>query len=209
MRQRGILVRPRVVGISGLLLPFLLAALTACGTTEKGSADRLGTPASGLPRATAAPTASSDPNRSPVPDQGDQGLEAHAAVTAYQAWWDVRTEAFKRSNSDGTALGQYATGNALSEALLSLTQLHDAKLVMTGAPKTSPLVKTLDLQASPPTATIEDCLDVSGWHQVDAATQQIKDPQQRPSRYPVTAVLKRYGNRWLIADFTREVTKTC
>ncbi|MFG2692300.1 hypothetical protein [Kitasatospora sp. NPDC048407] len=209
MRQRGIPVRPRGVGISGLLLPFLLTALTACGATEKGSADRLGTPESGLPRATNSATGKADPSRSPVPDQGDQGLEAHSVVTAYQAWWDVRADVFERSNSDGTALGQYATGPALSEALLSLTQLHDAKLVMTGRPRTSPVVKSMNLQASPPTATIEDCLDVSGWHQADAGTKQIKDPQQRLTRYPATAVLKRYGNRWLIADFTREVTKTC
>ncbi|MFJ5921778.1 hypothetical protein ACIQF6_04115 [Kitasatospora sp. NPDC092948] len=209
MRQRGIPVRPKGVGIGGLLLPFLLTALTACGATDKGSADRLGTPSSGLPRATATGGASGGPSYRPVPDQGAQGLEANSAVTAYQSWWDARVAAFERSNSDGTALGQYATGNALSEALLSLTQLHDAKLVMTGAPKTSPIVKELDLQANPPTATIEDCLDVSGWHQADAATLQIKDPQQRLTRYPATAVLKRYGNRWLIADFTREVTKTC
>ncbi|MFD7640484.1 hypothetical protein ACFV4P_07510 [Kitasatospora sp. NPDC059795] len=209
MRQRGTLVRPKAVGISGLLLPFLLTALTACGATEKGSADRLGTPASGLPRASAGPTGNDDPQRSPVPDQGTQGLDAHNAVTSYQSWWDVRAEVFQRSNSDGTSLNQYATGNALGEALLSLNRLHDAKLVMTGRPKTSPLLKSLDLNAKPPVATVEDCLDVTDWHQVDATTHEIKDPPQRLSRYPATAVLKKYGNRWLIADFTREVTKTC
>ncbi|MFD8595512.1 hypothetical protein ACFV1L_10965 [Kitasatospora sp. NPDC059646] len=209
MRQRGILVRPGAVGISGLLLPFLLTVLTACGSAEKGSADRLGTPASGLPRATASGGPSTGADRSPVPDQGVQGIEAHNAVTAYQSWWDVRTEVFERSNSDGTALGQYATGPALSEALLSLAQLHDAKLVMTGRAKTSPVVRNLDLKANPPTATVEDCLDVTDWHQADAATRQIKDPKPRLSRYPATALLKKYGNRWLIADFTPEVAKTC
>ncbi|MGW4380210.1 hypothetical protein [Kitasatospora sp. NPDC004531] len=209
MRQRVILVRPKAVGIGGLLLPFLLAAVTACGAAEKGSADRLGTPASGLPRAAGSPTVQADSGRGPVPDQGVEGIEAHNAVTAYQSWWDVRSQVFERSNSDGTSLSQYATGNALSDAQLSLNRLHDAKLVMTGRPKTAPVVKNLDLKANPPVATIDDCLDVTDWHQIDPATRQTKDPAQRLSRYPATAVLKKYGNRWLIADITREVTKTC
>ncbi|MFD7731157.1 hypothetical protein ACFV6F_12330 [Kitasatospora phosalacinea] len=130
-------------------------------------------------------------------------------MTAYQGWWDVQVDVLGRSDSDGLALRQYATGAAFTDTAISLTQLHDAKLVMVGRPRTSPVLKSLDLQANPPTATIDDCLDVSDWHQADATTKEIKDPQQRLSRFPATAVLKKYGNRWLIADFTREVTKTC
>ncbi|RKE22578.1 hypothetical protein [Streptomyces sp. TLI_171] len=206
MRQRGILVRPGAVGISGLLLPFLL---TACSATPTGSTDRLGTPAPSLPRATAAATATGGASSAPVPDGGTEGLAGGDALTTYQYWWKVQIDVLGRSDSDGNALRQYATSAALSETLLSVTRLHDAKLVMIGAPRTSPIVKSLDLQANPPTATIDDCVDVSDWHQADADTKQIKDPQQRLSRYPATAVLKKYGNRWLIADFTREVTKTC
>lgn len=206
MRQRGILVRPGAVGISGLLLPFLL---TACSAGGAGSADRLGTPQSSLPRTSASATAGGSAGSSPLPKEGAQALDGNSAVTAYQTWWGVQIAVFQRPDSDGTALRQYATGTALSDTLITLTQLHDAKLVMTGQPRTSPVLKTLDLQANPPTATIEDCLDVSDWHQVDASSKQNKDPQQRLSRYPATALLKKYGNRWLIADFTREVTKTC
>ncbi|MDR3036745.1 MAG: hypothetical protein LBV78_27190 [Kitasatospora sp.] len=206
MRQRSILVRPGAVGISGLLLPFLL---TACSATGTGSADRLGTPSGTLPRATATAPATASPTGSPVPKEGAQGLAGNDAVTAYQDWWDVQVDVFGRPDSDGVALRQYATGTAFTDTAISLTQLHDNKLVMVGQPRTAPVLKSLDLQANPPTATIDDCLDVSGWHQADAATKEIKDPQQRLSRYPATALMKKYGNRWLIADFTREVTKTC
>ncbi|GLW68136.1 hypothetical protein Kpho02_04350 [Kitasatospora phosalacinea] len=206
MRQRSILVRPGAIGISGLLLPFLL---TACSASGAGSADRLGTPSANLPRPTATTTAAPAPTGSPVPKEGAQGLEGNGAVTAYQDWWDVQVEVLGRSDSDGVELRQYATGTAFTDTAISLTQLHDARLVMVGRPRTSPVLKSLDLQANPPTATIDDCLDVSDWHQADAATKEIKDPQQRLSRFPATAVLKKYGNRWLIADFTREVTKTC
>ncbi|MFB7947911.1 hypothetical protein ACFC6L_23695 [Kitasatospora phosalacinea] len=206
MRQRSILVRPGAVGISGLLLPFLLTACSASGT---GSADRLGTPSATLPRATATTTTAATPPGSPVPREGAEGLDGNSAVTAYQGWWDVQVDVLGRSDSDGLALRQYATGAAFTDTAISHTQLHDAGLVMVGRPRTSPVLKSLDLQANPPTATIDDCLDVSDWHQADATTKEIKDPQQRLSRFPATAVLKKYGNRWLIADFTREVTKTC
>ncbi|WP_030460354.1 hypothetical protein [Kitasatospora sp. NRRL B-11411] len=206
MRQRSILVRPGAVGISGLLLPFLL---TACSATGTGSADRLGTPSGTLPRATATAPAAASPSGSPAPKEGPEGVEGHNAVTTYQSWWDVQVQVLGRSDSDGVALRQYATGAAFTDTAISLTQLHDSKLVMVGQPRTAPVLKSLDLQANPPTATIDDCLDVSDWHQADAATKQIKDPKQRLSRYPATALMKKYGNRWLIADFTREVTKTC
>ncbi|MEU5384880.1 hypothetical protein ACWEPB_20615 [Kitasatospora cineracea] len=206
MRQRSILVRPGAVGISGLLLPFLL---TACSATGTGSADRLGTPSGTLPRATATAPAAASPTGSPVPGEGAQALDGNSAVTSYQSWWDVQVKVLGRSDSDGTPLRQYATGAAFTDTVISLTRLHDNKLVMVGQPRTSPVLKSLDLQANPPTATIDDCLDVSGWHQADATTKEIKDPPQRLSRYPATAVMKKYGNRWLIADFTREVAKTC
>ncbi|QKW22831.1 hypothetical protein HUT16_30400 [Kitasatospora sp. NA04385] len=130
-------------------------------------------------------------------------------MTAYQAWWDVQVDVLGRSDSDGTPLRQYATGSAFTETVISLTQLHDNKLVMIGRPRTSPILKSLDLQANPPTATVEDCLDVTGWHQADASTKEIRDPQPRLSRYPATVVMKKYGNRWLVAEFTREEGKSC
>ncbi|BAJ32179.1 hypothetical protein KSE_64200 [Kitasatospora setae KM-6054] len=189
-----------------MLLPFLLTACSAAGT---GSADRLGTPDASLARATSTTTPDNGPTGTPVPHQGVQGLEGNEAVTAYQGWWNVQVDVLGRSDSDGTPLRQYATGNAFSDTVISLTRLHDNKLVMAGRPRTSPTLKSLDPQANPPTATIGDCLDVTDWHQVDATTKEIRDPQQRLSRYPATAVMKKYGNRWLITDFTREVDKTC
>ncbi|MFJ1751372.1 hypothetical protein [Kitasatospora sp. NPDC088134] len=199
-------MRPGAVGLGGLLLPFLL---TACSATPTGSTDRLGTPTTDHPRPTTTTTTAPTTPGAPIPDQGAEGLQGNDAVTAYRSWWDTQVQLFGRSDSDGMALRQYGTAAALSDTLASLTRLHDAKLVMIGNPHISPVIKSLDLNGNPATATISDCLDVTDWHQADAATKQIKDPKQRLSRYPATALLKKYGNRWLIADFTREVTKTC
>ncbi|MEV4555392.1 hypothetical protein AB0K51_00180 [Kitasatospora sp. NPDC049285] len=206
MRQHGIPLRPGAVGISGLVLAFLL---TGCGSGGAGSADRLGTPSANLPTAAATGSAAPAPSGTPVPSEGLEGAAGQAALTTYQSWWDAQADTFGRSDSDGTVLRLYATGTALGDTLATLDQLHRAKLVLIGKPRTSPVLKGLDLQANPATATITDCLDVTEWHQADAATKQIKDPQQRLSRYAATAVLRKSGNRWLIVDFTREVAKAC
>ncbi|WP_431681767.1 hypothetical protein [Kitasatospora sp. KL5] len=134
---------------------------------------------------------------------------ARAVLTTYRAWWQAQADAFARSDSDGSQLRSYSTGRALSEALASLHQLHDAKLVMTGSPRNSALVKRLDLATDPQTAVVEDCLDVSDWHQADASSGAVKDPAQRFTRYPATVSLRRDGSRWVIVDFEREVGRTC
>ncbi|MEU8919853.1 hypothetical protein AB0D10_02810 [Kitasatospora sp. NPDC048545] len=131
------------------------------------------------------------------------------ALKTYQDWWQAQTEAFARTDSDGFTLESYSSGRALSDALVGLRQLHDAKLVMIGTPRNSAVVKAIDLKADPQTAVIEDCVDVSDWHRVDAVTRAAKDPAQRLNRYPATASLRWFQARWLIYDFKREVDRTC
>ncbi|WP_344635924.1 hypothetical protein [Kitasatospora cystarginea] len=144
-----------------------------------------------------------------APTEGPEGAVGRVVLRAYQDWWDAQTAAFAQSGSDGSQLQVYSTGLALSEAVASLHQLHETKLVMIGSPHNSPVVKAIDLASDPQTASIEDCLDVSDWHQADAATKALRDPKQRFSRYPATAGLRRTNGRWMIVDFKREVDRTC
>ncbi|MEV6206692.1 hypothetical protein [Kitasatospora sp. NPDC051914] len=134
---------------------------------------------------------------------------ARAVLTTYRAWWDAKVDAFGRSDSDGSQLQAYSTGQALSDSLASLHQLHESKLVMTGGPRTSPVVRELDVAANPQTAEIEDCLDVTGWHQADPATKAIRDPAQRLTRYVSITRLRKTGASWTIVEVTREVGRTC
>ena len=131
------------------------------------------------------------------------------AVKTYQNWWQAQAEAFGRPDSDGSALAQYSSGRALSDTLVGLRQLHDAKVVMAGTPRNSAVVKAIDLKADPQTAVIEDCVDLSDWHRVDAVTGAAKDPGGRLNRYVATASLRRFQEHWLIYEFTREVDRTC
>ncbi|GAA2148542.1 hypothetical protein GCM10009760_40710 [Kitasatospora kazusensis] len=206
MRQRGILVRSGVVGVGGL---FLLTFLTACsGDGPAGSADRLA--ASGATGQAAPVTPSGGSGTGAIaPTQGPEGAVGRVVLMAYQSWWDAQTDAFSRSGSDGSQLRALSTGLALSGALASLHQLHEAKLVMTGAPRNSPVVKTLNPIADPQTSVIEDCLDVTDWHQADSVTKAPKDPPQRLTRYIATVSLRKSDGRWMIVDFKREVGRTC
>ncbi|WP_104819499.1 hypothetical protein [Kitasatospora sp. MMS16-BH015] len=118
-------------------------------------------------------------------------------------------KAFGQTGSDSSWLSGVASGKALSDSVATMKQLHEAKLVMKGAPRTAPVVSTLTPADKPTAATVKDCLDVSGWHQVDAANGALKDPAQRLSRYPATVKLSQVNGSWIVIDVTREVGKTC
>ncbi|MFB7471797.1 hypothetical protein [Kitasatospora sp. NPDC056184] len=207
MRRRGIVLRPGAVGASALVLALLLGG--CAGSGSGGSTDRLGTNAPTVAGVTAVPPSGGSANVGNAPTDGPEGSAARAALSAYQDWWQAQAEAFGKADSDGSRFEIFASGKALTEALVNLRQLHEAKLVMTGEPRNSAVVKSVDLTADPHTAVIEDCLDVSGWHQADAATLAVKDPPDRLNRYVATVSLRLFQTRWLINEFKREVGRTC
>ncbi len=207
MRQRGNVLRPGAVGVAGAVMVVLLSSCGASG--DAGSADRLGTSAPSVAAVTPVTPSSGSGTDGIAPTDGPEGAIGRDALRAYQDWWAAQTDAFSRSDSDGSQLQVYSTGKALSEALANLHQLHEAKLVMIGSPRNSPVVKTIDIKADPPTAVLSDCLDVTGWHQTDATTHETKAPQQGLTRYGATVSLRKSGARWLIVEFEREVDRTC
>ncbi len=207
MRQRGNVLRPGAVGVGGVVIVMLLSSCGGSGGA--GSADRLGTSAPSVAAVTPVTPSGGSGTDGIAPTDGPEGAVGRAALRAYQDWWAAQVDALGRSDSDGSQLRAYSTGKALSEALANLHQVHEAKLVMVGSPRNSPVVKAIDLKADPQTAVVADCLDVTGWQQADAASGAIKAPKQALTRYGATVSLRRSGARWLIVDFEREVDRTC
>lgn len=207
MRQRVNVLRPGAVGVGGAVLALLLGACAGGGSG--GSVDHLGTAAPTVAGVAPVTPSSGSSNASIAPTDGSEGATGRAALRAYQDWWQAQAELFGRSDLDGYALEQYSSGRALSDALSGLRQLHDAKVVMTGTPHNSPVVKSVGLKTDPQTAVIEDCVDLTGWHRVDAVTGAAKDPAQRLNRYVATASLRLFQAHWLIYEFKREVDRTC
>ncbi|MBV6697895.1 hypothetical protein [Kitasatospora aureofaciens] len=207
MRQRGNVLRPEAVGVGGVVLVMLLSACASSGAA--GSVDRLGTGAPTVAGVNPITPSGGSVNAGIAPTTGPEGSAARLVLKTYQDWWQAQTQAFGDKDSDGIGLETYSSGKALSDTLVGLRQLHDAKLVMTGAPRNSAVVTAVDLKADPRTAVIEDCLDVSDWHRVDAATKAAREPVGRVNRYVATASLRWFQARWLIYDFKREADRTC
>ncbi|MFJ9839459.1 hypothetical protein ACIRYZ_03190 [Kitasatospora sp. NPDC101155] len=207
MRQRGNVLRPGAVVVGGAVLVLLLGACASGGAD--GSVDRLGSPAATVAGVNPLTPSGGSVNASIAPTDGPEGARGRLALRTYQDWWQAQAEAFGRTDSDGSALEAYSSGRALSDTLVGLRQLHDAKLVMTGTPRNSAVVKTIDLKADPQAAVIEDCVDLSDWHRVDAVTRTAKEPADRLNRYVATASLRWFQAHWLIYDFKREVDRTC
>ncbi|MFF8771127.1 hypothetical protein [Kitasatospora sp. NPDC015120] len=189
------------------MLALLLAGCASGGSG--GSTDRLGTSAPTVAGVTAVPPSGGSANVGNAPTDGPEGAAARLALSTYQDWWQAQAEEYGKTDSDGSRFRTFASGQALTDALVSLKRLQDAKLVMTGEPRTSAVVKSVDLTADPNTAVIEDCLDVSGWHQADAVTHAVKDPPDRLGRYVATVSLRQFQTRWLVNEFKREVGRTC
>ncbi|MER6399663.1 hypothetical protein ACFWA9_12350 [Kitasatospora sp. NPDC059973] len=184
--------------------------LTACGSGGgAGSVDHLGTAAPSVAGVNPVTPSGGSANVGIAPTEGPEGAAGRLALSTYQDWWQTQAADFARADSDGSQLETYSSGKALADALVNLRQLHDAKLVMIGAPRNSPVVKSVDLKADPQAAVIEDCLDVTDWHQADATTRAVKDPPRRLTRYIATVSLRQFQTRWLIYEFKREVDRTC
>lgn len=200
------LLRLRAIGVGAAASLTLFTA--ACGGGQAGVAQHLGTPASSGTGVVSVPSTATGEGAD-APTDGPQGAGGRVALRAYQDWWAAQIEVDGRSDSSGDQLRLTSSGQALGDALVSLRGLHAAKMVMSGTPRNSPVVKKVDLTSSPQSAEIEDCVDVTGWHQADAADGSIKDPPQRLSRYVARVVLRTIGSSWMVFEFNREAGRTC
>ncbi|MFG3512730.1 hypothetical protein [Streptomyces bobili] len=75
---------------------------------------------------------------------------------------------------------------------------HDAK------------VTSLDAVAKLPTATIEDCVDLSNWQTIDTRTNKVLPlPTNQPRRYVATATAEKWPNGWMVTDYVPDGARTC
>jgi hypothetical protein len=114
--------------------------------------------------------------------------------------------------ADGSDLSTYATSQALSDSYADLVRLDGDGLRMRGAPVSHPKVTSVGAMSGATgidQATVVDCLDVTGWHQVLAANGRIADPARRLTRYQVVATARTVGGVWMITQITRETDKPC
>jgi hypothetical protein len=133
-------------------------------------------------------------------------------LRAYQAFWTAQVQALNSGRVTGSGLKTYATGAALSAVDADAFRLTQAGLVMSGAPHESPQVTAISAVAAGSgvqSATIADCLDVTGWHQIDQKTRQLRDPAQRLTRYRVLVTARTVGGVWMISQVQNRTDSPC
>ncbi|WP_152627882.1 hypothetical protein [Streptacidiphilus neutrinimicus] len=186
---------------AAVLVGAVSVVLAACGNS--GSAQTLdGAPSNPV----------SAPPPSLRPAQGLSGPSAEVVLRAYRGYWSAQVRAMSTGHADGSDLSTYATGEALSDSYANVVRLVSAGLLMSGAPQIHPVVTSVGPLRGDPAeqqATLQDCLDVSGWHQVTAQGGRTSEPGDRLLRYPLEVTARTVGGAWMISQVTRETGRTC
>ena len=133
-------------------------------------------------------------------------------LRAYAGYWAAQVKALDSGVVTGSGLQTYSIGTALSGAYTDSQRLNQAGLLMSGAPRNHPAVTeigTVAPSSGVQSATVQDCLDITGWHQIDHSTRQLRDPAQRLTRYRVTATARTVGGVWMISEVREDTGQSC
>lgn len=95
-------------------------------------------------------------------------------------------------------LSGYLADPLLSRTLDRLRTMREAGIVVEGQPRFDPAVHELELGATPPTATVRDCVDATAWRDVFAETGDAVPGDGRPDQYVEWLELTLYDSGWLI-----------
>ncbi|MFI2361076.1 hypothetical protein ACH5AG_41310 [Streptomyces anulatus] len=167
----------------------LALALTGCGGGDDGAKPSAAPPAASSP--TPAATTSADPD----------AAEKTAVITSYEAMTREQMKAYRQADATGTDLEKYATTEALGQIRNDLANMQTAGTVVRGELGHDTEVTGLDMEAQTPTATLSDCVDLSGYETYDVkAKKAIPLPTEQPLRYVMTATAQRWDGRWMVTD---------
>lgn len=133
------------------------------------------------------------------------------ALAAYRGMWDAQVKAYSTGSMKDVKLGEYTTGDAAAMIIDVFTYYKDRGIAFTGAPVTSPKVTAVDVSSPVHTATITDCVDVTGIVVRRATGKPIGGPKE-DNRRPWTAqatTAKDGKGGWRISDYTIDKDRTC
>lgn len=113
-------------------------------------------------------------------------------------------------------LAAYLADPLLGLALFEVETMHSRGVVRAGEPTWQPAVTQLQLDSSPPTATVRDCLDATGWELADRdgggpATAESAGLPARfaPDRYVMEFNARFFEDRWLFDEARVERDEQC
>ncbi|WP_406396485.1 hypothetical protein [Streptomyces sp. NBC_00887] len=178
----------------------LALALAGCG----GGSDDAKPQTAPSAASTAPPAVSASP---PDPDAADKT----AVLASYTAMWVEQMKAYRKASPDGTKLDDYATLDALSAFERDLAHMKKSGTIGTGQLGHEPEVAELDMEAKIPTATVEDCIDLSKWKAERTPSGEVVPlPTAQPLRYVATATVERWDNeRWMVTAYKPDGSRSC
>ncbi|MHA6765084.1 hypothetical protein [Streptacidiphilus sp. PAMC 29251] len=185
-----------------------MALLVLAGCSHGGGVETL----DGAPAATAPAAPSAGISTGAAAADLPAGTTKVLVLRAYQNYWAAQVKALDSGKLAGSGLQTYATGAALSAVNANSFRLTQAGLLMSGQPARNPTVSAISAAATGSgvqTATIQDCLDVTGWHQIDAKTHQLRDPAQRLTRYRAVVTARTVGGIWMISAVQNRTGQSC
>lgn len=131
------------------------------------------------------------------------------ALAAYQGMWAEFEKAGTTSDWQDQALGQYATGVALTNLTRGLYADHANGLVTKGAPVLNPSVTSITPSGNPTSVVIADCGDSTHYLKYYASNGQPAPDGPGGRQYIKATVDKQAGGAWKVADFGIQGLGTC
>nr|WP_205807779.1 hypothetical protein [Micromonospora sp. HNM0581] len=179
---------------AGLVAVATVGTGTACGGTQQTST-----------------TATPERNRPAGTERAaEQAAAEEAALAAYSGYLAASRTASRRSDPQEPQLTRFLADPLLTRVRFSLRQARQNGAVSAGTLRSEgPTVTSMDLDATPPTAEIQDCVDASDYRLVYLADDKVV-PGSRGSRHLATATANQYPDgRWRISTGAAHQDQPC
>ncbi|MGW2993287.1 hypothetical protein ACWDA9_16510 [Streptomyces sp. NPDC001193] len=163
----------------------------------------------GCAKDTKTAPAPSSPTASPSPSSDPQAAEKAAVLDVYRAFWDAQLKVYASGSTKDSGIEQAAGDKAYSKVQTTRAYYVERGYTVKGAPVLSPQVTALSTTATPPSATITDCLDTTNYYKVEKTTGAKVETADNNRRHVATYEALRIAGAWQIRDFDISRDRLC
>ena len=187
----------RAAAVFGVSAAMVALAACSSGTTTTPAEDP-STPTGPAPTSTASSSVTSPE------DQAKQD-----ALAAYQGMWQDFVVAGRTSDWQSPALGQHATGIALTNLSRGLYTDHQNGVVTKGEPILNPSVSSAEPPDAPTKVVITDCGDSTNWLKYRKDNGQLADDEPGGRRLINAIVQKQSDGAWKVSEYGVHGVASC
>ncbi|HEY3545862.1 MAG TPA: hypothetical protein VGK17_07190 [Propionicimonas sp.] len=187
----------RNAAVLGIVAAAFLAACTPGGSDP-----------SPTPTLTVTPSPAATPTATPTVNPETAAAEA-AILEAYQGYWDAKVASFADPMKDQNPnLQHFAVDTALADAQEAILSFRSNGIAVVGEPELAPVVSDITL-GEVKSATITDCVDITNWQPIYAATGDPAAPADQNLRVPTESTAYFFDGHWTIRASVVDREQTC